>query len=379
MKSITYKEGLITEVENPAGKQGFDVLVLELTKWNATRLYCSLKPGEELKAAELLFGKYKAVAVDMRRRTSSFSGSFKTSDNSPVTIKTNIVYHVIDSHKIAIEFEDPLRVLQDTVQAAIAKEISRYGKGNLEPSFIENIASDISVSNLGFSLDEILFLEFDKGVGREVQKGDYQLALAPKIKSAIDKPISINEWWQNILKEHGNYSCYCLFLVLPSDKEAIRYLTEYSNELRIISGTNTLILALGSNQHLRSDVKGEIWSSAIEGDISQGHSAIVASSFDIDFTEFPCLVVFKNLNSSEQISIILKGMSADEIADKMRAIFSVIHKAVNEKKSPLNAIQRQRNSEHLKNSGKSFISELRNVTGKTFQAAMEAWINAKIK
>jgi hypothetical protein len=368
MKNVTYEEGLVIEIENPAGKQGYDVVVLELTKFNATRFYCSLKPGEELKRSELLFGRYKVVAIDMRRRVTSLSGKFSIKDRSQVTVKVDIFYHVTNSRTIAIEIEDPLEALRHTVESAIRREMLRYSQHDIDPLLIENIALNIPVSHLGFALENIMFLEFDKEVTKEIPEGNYQLAMVDQIN-----------WRLELVRKLESYSCYCLFLVLPSDKEAIRYLTEFSNELRIISIPNTLVLALGSNQHLRSDVSGKVWSSAIERDINKGYSAQIASAFNIDYTEFPCLVVLKSLNSSEQISISLKRMTAEEIADKMRLIFSVIQKAITEEKSPLDAIQRQRNNERLKNSGKSLISELRSITSEAFHAIMEAWINAKIK
>ncbi len=34
---------------------------------------------------------------------------------------------------------------------------------------------------------------------------------------------SVREWWHEILRNHGHYSCYAIFLTLPSDTEALRY------------------------------------------------------------------------------------------------------------------------------------------------------------
>src|SRR3972149_2080648 len=79
---------------------------------------------------------------------------------------------------------------------------------------------------------------------------------------AAKEPLPLREWLFTLIRRQGNFSCYSIFLVLPSDKEAIRYLEELSTELKIISNeTNSLVVALGSDQHLRSDVDGESWSS----------------------------------------------------------------------------------------------------------------------
>lgn len=72
-------------------------------------------------------------------------------------------------------------------------------------------------------------------------------------------------------------------------------------------------------------------------------------------------------------------MDAEEIAENMRLVFSIIQKAVNDAKPPLDAIQRSRNIEQFSKAGKSFISGLRNFTGKTFETVIEAWIKANIK
>ena len=198
----------------------------------------------------------------------------------------------------------------------------------------------------------------------------------PKTSKAA---LSLQEWRFTLLREHGKYSCYCIFLALPSDKEAIRYLTELSDELKIISSAaSILVVALGNIQHLRSDVDAESWSSAIKDDIQKGYSVQIARLFGLDFTAFPCLVVFRNLNSSEHNPILLKDMTAEEIAKKMRWIFHIIEKAIREKKSPLEAIQRHRNDEQLRSAGKSLVIGIRNIAGMTLKTAIEAWVNAQI-
>jgi hypothetical protein len=194
-----------------------------------------------------------------------------------------------------------------------------------------------------------------------------------------NEPLSLREWLFTLLRRQGNYSCYSILLVLPSNKEAIRYLEELSIELKIISNeTNSLVVALGSDQHLRSDVDGETWSSTIKGDIQKGYSVKIGHLFGLDFTQFPCLVVFRGLNSSEQVLITLKSMTAEEIAENMKSIFSIIQRAVDENKSPLEALQRNQNNERLKKAGKSLVIGIRYVADATFKAVMEALANAQI-
>lgn len=195
---------------------------------------------------------------------------------------------------------------------------------------------------------------------------------------ATKEPLPLREWLFALLRQQGNYSCYSIFLVLPSNKEAIRYLDELSIELKIISNeTNSLVVALGSDQHLRSDVDGERWSSTIKGEVQKGYSVKIGRLFGLELTQYPCLVVFKGLNSSEQILITLKNMTADDIAEKMKSIFSIIQRAVDENRSPIEALKRNRNSEQLKNAGKSIVVLIGNVAGITFKAMIEAAANAQ--
>lgn len=196
---------------------------------------------------------------------------------------------------------------------------------------------------------------------------------------ASTETLSLREWRFTVLREQGRHSCYCIFLALPSDKEVISYLRELSNELMIISSeANTLILPLGNIQHLGSDVDAESWALAIKDDIQKGYSVQIARLFGLDFTAFPCLVVFTDLNSSEYNLISLDDMTAQEIARKLRWFFHIIDKAIREKKSPLEAIQRHQNDEQLRNAGKSLVTGIRNIAGVTFKAVIEAWVTAQL-
>ncbi|MEK6575574.1 MAG: hypothetical protein AABZ58_14795, partial [Chloroflexota bacterium] len=52
----------------------------------------------------------------------------------------------------------------------------------------------------------------------------------------------LRRWWHEIQRLGGRYSCYAIFLVLPSDREAIRYLHEFGKELDLISGEDCLVV-----------------------------------------------------------------------------------------------------------------------------------------
>ena len=72
-------------------------------------------------------------------------------------------------------------------------------------------------------------------------------------------------------------------------------------------------------------------------------------------------------------------MKAEEISQQTRVLFSIVNKAIADKKDPLIMIEQQRNNDQFRKTGSSIISELRSITGKTFETVIEASINAIIK
>jgi hypothetical protein len=207
---------------------------------------------------------------------------------------------------------------------------------------------------------------------------------------------SLREWWHNILRDYDKqFSCSAIFLVLPSDKETIRYLTEFGNELDLISGDDCLVIAIGKTEFRRSgfDEKvqkptvaerftsflDEMWNTAINEHVSKGYSVKIAQLFSIEVDKFPCLLVFKDIRSPDHLLITLKGMPVEEIANRMRSIFSIIHKAVTNKVDPLEALEQNQNEETFRKAGKTIMSKVTGFAEKTFETAMEAWINASVK
>jgi len=205
----------------------------------------------------------------------------------------------------------------------------------------------------------------------------------------------LREWWHGVLRDYGRYSCYAIFLVLPSDKETIRYLTDFGNELDVISGEDCLVITLsksdfrrsGSGDELRkpgvsenlSSLLEDVWRVAIKEQASRGYSVKVAQFFDIELTKFPCLIIFKDIRSPGHALITLKGLTTEEIAEQMRAIFSIIHKAIRDKGDILDTLVAHQNSEMLRKAGKTIFSKAGGLAEKTFETAMEAWIGTVVK
>jgi hypothetical protein len=207
---------------------------------------------------------------------------------------------------------------------------------------------------------------------------------------------ALRKWWHGILRDYEHrYSCSAMFLILPSDKETIRYLTDFGEELDIISGEDCLVIVLGKSEFRRSGFDNEVQrpsltkrvtikideirKSAIREHVEKGYSVKIAQHFGVELTKFPCLLVFDDIRSPAHVIISLKGMTAEEIAERMRSVFTIIHDAAMKKANPLDELTRQQNSENFKKAGKTILSKVSGITEKTFETAMEAWINVVIK
>jgi hypothetical protein len=198
------------------------------------------------------------------------------------------------------------------------------------------------------------------------------------VSTKTGQPQPLRRWWHNILREYGRFSCYAIFLMLPSDKEAIKYFVEFGDELDLITSSDCLIIAFSKNEfhtpvHPYDD---QIWQSVIGQQITEGHSVKVADYFGIDYESFPCLVIFQDIRSPKHILISLKNSSSDEIAEKLRRTFSIIHKAAKLKLDPLDAIRKENKKQVFISKGQGVISDIRNLVGKTFEKGIEAWINS---
>jgi len=194
----------------------------------------------------------------------------------------------------------------------------------------------------------------------------------------------LRHWWHDLRRKYNSYSLFGIFLILPSDKETIRYLTEFSRELHLISGDNCLILGMTKTElkRPRKSIFGydeQFWNIVIEEQAFEGYSLDVAKLFKIAVSDFPCLILFRDIRSPEHLKVSLKAMKAEEISQQTRTLFSIVNKAIADKKDPLIMIEQQRNSEQFRKTGGSIISELRSIAGKTFETVIEATINAIIK
>jgi hypothetical protein len=186
----------------------------------------------------------------------------------------------------------------------------------------------------------------------------------------------VRDWWHEVLRDYGRYSCFAIFLVLQADKEAIRYLTDYAAELDAVSGKFCLVLAIGETEIKYDEYD---WKTAVQEQASAGYSIGVGEVFDIPITGFPCIVLFHDIRSPEHIVVDIKGMNAEDIAGQVRTIFAIVREAAEKKNEPLAALAQERQKEMFRRAGKSIVSEIQVLAGKTFETAVEATVKAFIK
>ena len=148
---------------NPAGRQGYQVILLELVGDGGTRFYHSLGPGETLRVSERLFGKYTALAVDTRHaRSFPIQGQFYTRNRGrKVILQANVRYRVIDARVVAMETLDPLGELRDMVTATLNRDLANYSEVDITPFVIEQVISKVGQApHLGLTVEGAEILEF---------------------------------------------------------------------------------------------------------------------------------------------------------------------------------------------------------------------------
>ena len=178
----------------------------------------------------------------------------------------------------------------------------------------------------------------------------------------------------------SRFYCYGVFLMLAADTEAIRYVTDYALELNQASGKNCAILGLGNIPDKVSDEFDKLtWTLTARQQVDEGNSLPIAELFHIPLTRFPGLILFRDIRSPEYVLVNLSGLTAEEIAEKMRGVYQAINQAAEAKKDPLEAVSDLRRSETYRVKTRSIISGTRQGAGQTLETVIEAMIEAVIK
>jgi hypothetical protein len=148
---------------NPAGRQGYEVIILEQVGDGGTHFYHSLRPGETLRLGERLFGRFIALAVDVRHaRKFPVEGHFAARERGrKVTVQVNVRYRVTDARVVAMETLDPLGELRDKVIATLNRELARYPEGDINPALIERVILSVGPApHLGLTVEGAEVIEF---------------------------------------------------------------------------------------------------------------------------------------------------------------------------------------------------------------------------
>lgn len=108
--------------------------------------------------------------------------------------------------------------------------------------------------------------------------------------------------------------------------------------------------------------------------LKKGYSLRANKLFELDFTDFPCLVLFRDIRAREFLTIRLQALSVDEISLILRQVFSVIAKA----DDPLLAVAQFQKKEQIKKAGKVVIGEVKTLANMTFETVIKSLVEASI-
>ena len=205
------------------------------------------------------------------------------------------------------------------------------------------------------------------------------LYTASNAVSSPPVPSKLREWWHQILREHGRYKCYAVFLALPSDEELAYYLLRSGKEIDLISGEDCLVLVFSALRFVHVGPNQNVWRLSVSEHVDKGYSVRLAEIPNIRLDEFPCLVLFRDVRSPEHVTIDLRGLTVDDIIRSMRVVFSVVQVAALNQQDPLAAVESYRDNQRFIHNGKTIIGKVGKFAGKTVEAIMEAYIEAYAK
>jgi len=189
----------------------------------------------------------------------------------------------------------------------------------------------------------------------------------------------LREWWHEVVRRYDHYPSYAMLLALPADEEVIRYQREFGKELHLITGENCLVITLTGLGFMQYGSDDMMMPSAIDESVSNGYCLKIADLFNIQFDQFPCLILFRDIRSPDHILITLKGLSKEEVAQEMRELFSVIKQAVKEGKEPLKAVESHNRRKKIADETRATWSSIQIFVGKTLEKAMQALIETSVK
>jgi hypothetical protein len=186
-------------------------------------------------------------------------------------------------------------------------------------------------------------------------------------------------WYQEVIGKHGLFPCYGVFLALPSDDQVIEYFTKYTNEINLITGKNCLLIALTKHRIRVWGDNEKFWKGVVDEHIGEGYNIEFAKLFNIDFVQFPCLLIFENTNSDEYFLVPLENNSVKQISEKLREVFSVIDNAVKNKITPLVELKKYQSKKTISGNSKNMLGQLYTLAGSTLETLMKTWVETYLK
>jgi len=160
--NLTRTQGLAQEIKekswytNPAGKHGYEIILLERIGVGGSRYYHRLKAGETLQLSERLFSNFIALQIDMRQRVLHIAHSFRTKDFRAILIEMNVIYRAIDARIIALETDDPLQEMYGRIVARLNKELEKQNEINITSELVEGIAKTTELGPwIGLSIERV--------------------------------------------------------------------------------------------------------------------------------------------------------------------------------------------------------------------------------
>lgn len=185
----------------------------------------------------------------------------------------------------------------------------------------------------------------------------------------------LREWWHEILRLNGRYSCYATFLLFSSDIEVTSYLEKNATEIDAISGQSCLIIII-SETNFNIEASSSSWKASLDEHINKGQGVKVADIFAVPPSKFPCLLLFRDIRSPDYVEVSLRDQSEKEIIENMRAVFSTIQQATIQQVDPLVAVEKQEKRKTFAAQGKATVSTFGRLAEKTLESAIEAWLKA---
>ncbi len=223
---------------------------------------------------------------------------------------------------------------------------------------------------------------------------------------------SLKKWWGEVVAQKGKYKCYAVFLYLPTDDSAQFYLDSkaFMQELDLISGKNCLVLATSKEYVRRFGIDQEpvhpcaLYKAQPAGETDDsvpseetytvlhrrastearrkkplGYCNMFARMFNLTYDQFPCMLLFQDLDSRRHIVVSLQGIDAKKIALRMRNIFTVVGNAIAGQRDPLKEVRGYLLKYKIMDKKTKVVNDVVEFAGRTMGFAMQAWINSLFK